>query len=178
MEIRRVLLAALILISVGAAGAAMAAAPAAAAPRSGDEGPQPAATRPATGPVDEAERAVERAERAAIETAAAMYEELLKGPERPSPELMYQWSKRMDGGFGMPDWGKHLERMRRMLAEEEALHTRGAVPRSNVLAYRYFVAEAEIHNAMMNAHWQMLKGMRDPSGLQTPPRPDRPGSPQ
>ena len=178
MEIRWAPLAALILISVMAAGPAMAAAPAAAVPRSGDEGPQPAATRPATGPVDEAERVVERAERAVIESAAAMYEELLKGPERPSPELMYQWSKRLDGGFGMPNWSTHLERMRRMLAEEEALHTRGAVPRSNVLAYRYFVAEAEIHNAMMNAHQQMLKEMRDANDLQNPRLPDGPDSPR
>ena len=92
---------------------------------------------------------LEQLHRRLDDAARAMYEHLTRpGVERPSPELVCTWSKRLDAELGQPDWEKHLSRMRDRLAEEEALHATGAATHANVLAYRYFVAEAEMWSAL------------------------------
>jgi hypothetical protein len=124
---------------------------------------QEAATRPATTLFpDEEERTIERAGAEMKRAARAMYDELAKappGPDRPSPELLYQWSKRLRFTVDLLTEHGHLDRMRQRLKEEEALHARGAAPLTNVLAYRYFVAEAELEHTTRSQHMRAAQEM-------------------
>lgn len=56
-----------------------------------------------------------------------------------------------------------LGRMRQRLKDEEALHAAGKMPLANVLAYRYYVAEAALQASL----WVQLKGS---SRQAVPPR--------